>query len=61
VPITYKEKSLVHALQWAIGLEWLLLVQDPWCIALSTDHPNGNSFPARLNQSRALHHRLSLR
>ncbi|MBS0263956.1 MAG: formylmethanofuran dehydrogenase subunit A [Planctomycetes bacterium] len=46
VPITYKEKSFVHALQWAIGLEWYLLVQDPWQIAMSTDHPNGGSFLA---------------
>jgi formylmethanofuran dehydrogenase subunit A len=46
VPITYKEKSFVHALQWAIGLEWYLLVDDPWRIAMSTDHPNGGSFLA---------------
>jgi formylmethanofuran dehydrogenase subunit A len=46
VPITYKEKSCVHALQWAIGLEWYLLVQDPWRVAMSTDHPNGGSFLA---------------
>jgi formylmethanofuran dehydrogenase subunit A len=46
VPITYKEKSVVHALQWAIGLEWYLLVNDPWRIAMSTDHPNGGSFLA---------------
>jgi len=46
VPITYKEKSLVHALQWAIGLEWYLLVNDPWRVAMSTDHPNGGSFLA---------------
>ncbi len=46
VPITYKEKSFVHALQWAIGLEWYLLVKDPWQVALSTDHPNGASFLA---------------
>jgi formylmethanofuran dehydrogenase subunit A len=46
VPITYKEKSFVHALQWAIGLEWYLLVEDPWRIAMSTDHPNGGSFLA---------------
>jgi formylmethanofuran dehydrogenase subunit A len=46
VPITYKDKSLVHALQWAIGLEWYLLVDDPWRIAMSTDHPNGGSFMA---------------
>jgi formylmethanofuran dehydrogenase subunit A len=46
VPIIYKNKSLVHALQWAIGLEWYLLMQDPWRIAMSTDHPNGSSFLA---------------
>ena len=46
VPITYKDKSFVHALQWAIGLEWYLLVKDPWRIAMSTDHPNGGSFLA---------------
>lgn len=46
VPITYKEKSFVHALQWAVGLEWYLLINDPWRIAMSTDHPNGASFLA---------------
>jgi formylmethanofuran dehydrogenase subunit A len=46
VPITYKEKSFVHALQWAIGLEWYLLIKDPWRIGMSTDHPNGGSFLA---------------
>lgn len=46
VPIVYKDKSLVHALQWAIGLEWYLMVDDPWRIAMSTDHPNGGSFVA---------------
>jgi formylmethanofuran dehydrogenase subunit A len=46
VPITYKEKSFVHALQWAIGLEWYLLMKDPWRIAMSTDHPNGGTFLA---------------
>jgi formylmethanofuran dehydrogenase subunit A len=44
VPIEYKDKSYLHATQWAIGLEWYLLVNDPWRIALSTDHPNGASF-----------------
>ena len=44
VPLEYKDKNYVHATQWAIGLEWFLLVQDPWRIALSTDHPNGASF-----------------
>jgi formylmethanofuran dehydrogenase subunit A len=34
----------VHALQWGIGLELLLLSRDPWRVVLSTDHPNGASF-----------------
>ncbi len=46
VPIEYQDKSLVHAVQWAVGLEWYLLVDDPWRIAMSTDHPNGGSFLA---------------
>lgn len=46
VPITYKDKSFVHAMQWAIGLEWFLSVDDPWRVVLSTDHPNGGNFQA---------------
>ncbi len=46
VPIAYEDKNAVHALQWAIGLEWFLRVDDPWRVALSTDHPNGGSFLA---------------
>ena len=46
VPIQYKNKSFIHAMQWAIGLEWYLLMQDPWRVAMSTDHPNGGSFLA---------------
>jgi formylmethanofuran dehydrogenase subunit A len=45
-PIEYKNKSLIHSLQWAIGLEWYLLVEDPWRVVMSTDHPNGGSFLA---------------
>jgi formylmethanofuran dehydrogenase subunit A len=45
-PIEYKNTSVVHAWQWAIGLEWYLLVNDPWRVAMSTDHPNGGSFLA---------------
>jgi formylmethanofuran dehydrogenase subunit A len=45
-PIEYKNTSMIHAWQWAIGLEWYLLVQDPWQVAMSTDHPNGGSFLA---------------
>ena len=46
LPIAYKETSVVHAWQWAIGLEWFLCASDPWRVALSTDHPNGAHFTA---------------
>jgi formylmethanofuran dehydrogenase subunit A len=46
LPIRYREKSLVHAWQWAIGLEWFLTAADPWRVVLSTDHPNGAHFSA---------------
>ncbi len=44
VPFKYRDKSFVNALQWAIGLELFLLVNDPWRIFLTTDHPNGAPF-----------------
>ena len=44
VPFKYKDQNFVNALQWAIGLEIFLLVEDPWRIFLTTDHPNGAPF-----------------
>jgi formylmethanofuran dehydrogenase subunit A len=44
VPMKYRDKSYVNALQWAIGLELFLLVKDPWRIFMTTDHPNGAPF-----------------
>ncbi len=44
VPFKYRDKSFVNALQWAIGLELFLLINDPWRIFLTTDHPNGAPF-----------------
>lgn len=44
VPYHYRERNLVNAVQWAGGLELLLLVQNPWQMFLSTDHPNGGMF-----------------
>ncbi len=44
VPYKYKDKSFVNALQWAIGLEIFLQVNDPWRVFLTTDHPNGAPF-----------------
>lgn len=44
VPFRYRDKNFVNALQWAIGLELFLLVEDPWRVFLTTDHPNGAPF-----------------
>ena len=44
VPFKYREQSYVNALQWSIGLEIFLLADDPWRLALTTDHPNGGPF-----------------
>ncbi|MBL8848608.1 MAG: formylmethanofuran dehydrogenase subunit A [Planctomycetaceae bacterium] len=44
VPYTYRPSNLVNAVQWAAGLELLLLIRDPWQVFLSTDHPNGGCF-----------------
>jgi formylmethanofuran dehydrogenase subunit A len=44
VPFRYRDRNFVNALQWAIGLELFLLVEDPWRIFLTTDHPNGAPF-----------------
>ncbi len=44
VPFKYRDQSFVNALQWSVGLELFLGVNDPWRIVLTTDHPNGASF-----------------
>ncbi|RLG95614.1 formylmethanofuran dehydrogenase subunit A [Candidatus Bathyarchaeota archaeon] len=44
VPFRYRRKSYVHAVMWSIGLELALLIDDPWRIYLTTDHPNGAPF-----------------
>jgi len=44
VPYVYKEHKLVNAIQWAVGLELMLLIDDPWRVFLTTDHPNGACF-----------------
>jgi formylmethanofuran dehydrogenase subunit A len=44
VPYVYKNRHLVNAVQWAVGLELLLLIDDPWRVFLTTDHPNGGGF-----------------
>lgn len=45
IPIEYRpQRSLIHAVQWAIALEWYLLMDDPWRLAMTSDHPNGGAF-----------------
>ncbi|WP_029008993.1 formylmethanofuran dehydrogenase subunit A [Azospirillum halopraeferens] len=44
VPFRYRDRNFVNALQWAIGLELFLLIEDPWRVFLTTDHPNGAPF-----------------
>jgi formylmethanofuran dehydrogenase subunit A len=44
IPCKYRDQSFVNALQCAIGLELFLLINDPWRIFLTTDHPNGGPF-----------------
>jgi len=44
IPCIYSKKSPVSTLQWAIGLELFLLIEDPWRVCLTTDHPNAGPF-----------------
>lgn len=44
IPFTYLRSSPVSSIQWAMGLELLLLVNDPWKTIMTTDHPNGGVF-----------------
>ena len=44
VPYNYRAKDFVNTLQWAIGLELFLLVDNPAQIFFTTDHPNGAPF-----------------
>ncbi|HUI39383.1 MAG TPA: formylmethanofuran dehydrogenase subunit A [Methanothrix sp.] len=44
IPYTYLKSSPINSVQWAMGLELLLLVKDPWKTIMTTDHPNGGVF-----------------
>jgi formylmethanofuran dehydrogenase subunit A len=46
VPYKFSKRNAVNAVQWATGLEIALLVEDPWRMFLTTDHPNGGPFHA---------------
>jgi formylmethanofuran dehydrogenase subunit A len=44
VPYNYRQNDFYNAVQWAVGLELFLLIEDPWRVFLTTDHPNGAPF-----------------
>ncbi len=44
IPFTYKKSNAVNAIQWSIGLELALMIEDPWKMFMTTDHPNGGPF-----------------
>ena len=43
-PFIFSKKMPTASVQWAIGLELALLINDPWKVLLTTDHPNGGPF-----------------
>ncbi len=44
VPIKYKKSNYIHAIMFVTGLETALMVDDPWKVCMTTDHPNGGYF-----------------
>jgi formylmethanofuran dehydrogenase subunit A len=44
VPYEYRSSDFYNAVQWAVGLELFLLIDDPWRVFFTTDHPNGAPF-----------------
>jgi formylmethanofuran dehydrogenase subunit A len=44
VPYEYRAGDFYNAVQWAVGLELFLLIDDPWRVFFTTDHPNGAPF-----------------
>jgi formylmethanofuran dehydrogenase subunit A len=44
VPYNYRAADFYNAVQWCVGLELFLLIDDPSRIFFTTDHPNGAPF-----------------
>jgi formylmethanofuran dehydrogenase subunit A len=44
VPYNYRAADFHNAVQWAVGMELFLLIDDPWRVFFTTDHPNGAPF-----------------
>src|SRR5262249_57080534 len=46
VPYNYRAPDFYNAVQWCVGLELFLLIDDPSRVFFTTDHPNGAPFTA---------------
>jgi formylmethanofuran dehydrogenase subunit A len=46
VPYEYRRSDFYNAVQWAVGLELFLLIDEPSRVFFTTDHPNGAPFTA---------------
>jgi formylmethanofuran dehydrogenase subunit A len=44
VPYEYRAGNFYNAVQWSVGLELFLLIDDPARVFFTTDHPNGAPF-----------------
>ena len=44
IPYNYRRSDFYNAVQWAVGLELFLLIEDPSRVFFTTDHPNGAHF-----------------
>jgi len=44
VAYNYRSADFYNAVQWAVGMELFLLIDDPWRVFFTTDHPNGAPF-----------------
>jgi formylmethanofuran dehydrogenase subunit A len=44
VPYNYRSTDFYNAVQWCVGLELFLLIDDPARVFFTTDHPNGAPF-----------------
>lgn len=44
VPMQYRRRNRVNSIQWMVGLELFMLIDNPWQVFLTTDHPNAGPF-----------------
>jgi len=44
VPALYKRTNPINSVMWLTGMELFLLIDDPWRVFLTTDHPNAGCF-----------------